>query len=394
MARRLRLGIAGLGRAFTLMLPTLGAHPRIELAAAADPREDARRRFTGDFARPAYETVAQLCADPEVDAVYVATPHQNHAEHVVAAASRGKHVLVEKPMALTLAETTEMIDAARRAGVHVVVGHSHSFDAPVRLAREIVASGDVGRARMITALYFTDFLYRPRRPEELDTSRGGGVVFSQAAHQVDIVRLLGGGLVKSVRTASGAWDPSRPTEGAYATLLSFEDGGFASLTYSGYGHFDGDELCGWVSEIGRAKDPAAYGTARLALARVSDPIAEAAAKQARNYGGANYTGAAPEAPWHEHFGLLVVSCEKADLRPTPQGVMVYGDTVREFRQLPRPVVPRAEVIDELCDAALEGKPPVHDGEWGRATLEVCLAMLRSAREGREIGLQHQVPARD
>ena len=114
-----------------------------------------------------------------------------HAEHAISAARHGKHVLVEKPMALTLDDCTQMIDAAARAGVQLVVGHSHSFDAPIRRTREIIASGTFGAVRMIQALYYTDFLYRPRRPEELDTTRGGGVVWSQAAHQVDIVRLLG-----------------------------------------------------------------------------------------------------------------------------------------------------------------------------------------------------------
>ena len=59
---------------------------------------------------------------------------------------------------------------------------------------------------MINAINYTDYLYRPRRPEELDTAQGGGAVFNQAAHQVDIVRLLGGGRVTSVRAATGAWD--------------------------------------------------------------------------------------------------------------------------------------------------------------------------------------------
>ena len=103
-----------------------------------------------------------------------------------------------------------MIDAARDAGVQLVVGHSHSFDAPILRAREIIASGSVGAVRMIQALNYTDFLYRPRRPEELDTAQGGGVLFSQAAHQIDIVRLLGGGLVRSVRAGTGAWDPRGP----------------------------------------------------------------------------------------------------------------------------------------------------------------------------------------
>ena len=66
---------------------------------------------------------------------------------------------------------------------------------------------------MINAINYTDYLYRPRRPEELDTAQGGGAVFNQAAHQVDIVRLIGGGQVASVRAASGAWDSARPTEG-------------------------------------------------------------------------------------------------------------------------------------------------------------------------------------
>jgi phthalate 4,5-cis-dihydrodiol dehydrogenase len=390
---RLRLGIAGLGRAFTLMLPTLTAHPRLRLVAAADPRAEARDRFARDFRARAYDSVEALCADPCVDAVYVATPHQHHAEHVIAAASRGKHVLVEKPMALSMDEASAMIEAADRAGVYLVVGHSHSFDAPIRRAREIITGGSLGRVRMITAMNFTDFLYRPRRPEELDTSRGGGVLFSQAAHQVDIVRLLGGGKAKSVRTATGAWDAARPTEGAYASLLTFEDGSYASLTYSGYGHFDADEFCDWVSEIGRPKDPGAYGAMRSALARVPGAQAESAAKNARNYGGAGYAQQGAEAPWHEHFGLVVASCERGDVRPTPKGVMVYGDETRDFQPLDKPAVPRAEVIDELCDAVFEARAPLHDGRWGRASLEVCLAMLRSAREQREVALEHQVAAK-
>ena len=381
--RRLRLGVAGLGRAFTLMLPTFAAHPRVELVAAADPRAEARERFERDFRGRAYDSVASLCADRDVEAVYIATPHQHHAQHAIAALDRGKHVLVEKPMALTLEEAGAMIAAAKHSSAQLIVGHSHSFDAPIARARAIIESGTVGRVRMIAALNYTDFLYRPRRPEELDTASGGGVLFSQAAHQVDIVRFLGGGLVSRVRAQAGAWDPVRPTEGAYSALLTFADGAFASLVYSGYGHFDADELCGWVSEIGQPKDENAYGAARRSLAKVRGAEAETLAKNARNYGGAGYSES-HAAPWHEHFGFVIVSCEKADLRPTPKGVMIYGDEARAFEPLAKPAVPRAEVIDELCDAALLGKPPAHGGEWGRATLEVCIAMSRSAREGIEV----------
>jgi phthalate 4,5-cis-dihydrodiol dehydrogenase len=387
--RRLRLGVAGLGRAFTLMLPTLTRHPRVELVAAADPRAEARARFASDFGARTYDSMDALCADDAVEAVYVATPHESHAAHAILAARAGKHVLVEKPMAIALEEARAMIDAARASGVQIVIGPSHSYDAPVVRTRELVASGEFGRVRMMTSLYFTDFLYRPRRPEELDTARGGGVLFSQGAHQVDVARLLAPAPAASVRAAAGAWDAARATEGAYSALLSFEDGAFANLTYGGYGHYDADELCDWIGETGRAKDPAAHGAARRAL-RATGTQPETAAKNARNYGGAGYVPPATEdAPWHEHFGFLLVSCERADLRPTPKGVLVYSDEAQRFEPLDRPPVPRAAVIDELCDAAMDGKPPLHDGAWGLATLEVCVAMLRSAREGREVALRHQ-----
>src|ERR1044072_431247 len=238
------------------MLPTF-RDPRAALVAAADPRAEARRRFAKDFGGRACDTIEELCADPDIEIVYVATPHQLHARHAILAARNGKHVLVEKPMALTLDDCAGMIAAARRASVYLIVGHSHSFDAPIARTRALIGSGEYGAVRMIHALNYTDFLYRPRRPEELDTAQGGGAVFNQAAHQIDIVRLLGGGHVKTVRAATGAWDATRPTEGSYSALLTFEDGAFASISYGGYGHFDSDELMGWIGEIGQQKQP--YG---------------------------------------------------------------------------------------------------------------------------------------
>jgi phthalate 4,5-cis-dihydrodiol dehydrogenase len=385
--RRLRLGVAGLGRGFMMMLPTFAGHPRTQIVAAADPRAEARAQFTRDFGGATYDTVTALCADPAVDAIYLGTPHQFHAEHVVAAAAHRKHILVEKPMALTLAECATMIDAAKAAGVQLIVGHSHSFDAPYQRARELIASGAYGRAHMICALNYTDFLYRPRRPEELDTAQGGGAVYSQAAHQVDVVRLLAGGDVRTVRAMTGAWDPARPTEGAYSALLTFADGAFASLTYSGYAHFDSDEFCGWIGETGQRKDPARYCVARALTGHPLSRDDEAALKSHRGYGSVKEAPAAPTG--HNHFGLVIVSCERADLRPVPDGVVVYADEAARFEAVAPPTIPRAEVLDELCDAVDGVRPAFHTGQWGQATLEVCLAILASARDGREIALNHQ-----
>ena len=391
---KLRLGVAGLGRAFMLMLPTLGHHPNVELVAAADPRPEARAAFVRDFSRPdnparAYATVEELAADADVEAVYVATPHQFHVAHVAALAASGKHLLVEKPMALTLADCDHMIDAAARAGVHLLVGHSHSFDTPYLATATLIASGQHGAVRMITALNFTDFLYRPRRPEELITADGGGVVFSQAAHQVDVVRLLGGGRVASVRAVTGIWDRQRPTEGAYQAFLTFESGASASLTYSGYARFDTDELMGWIGELGQLRDANAYGLARAGLRGIISADEEMALKTSRTYGVAAVPTSGRPAQ-HNHFGVVIASCEHADLRPMPDGIQIYGNDRRTFVPLAAPHVPRFEVVDELAAAVRGNCPPLHSGAWGRATLEVCLAILDSARTGREIRLGHQV----
>jgi phthalate 4,5-cis-dihydrodiol dehydrogenase len=383
--RKLRLGVAGLGRAFTVMLPTFTQDPRVTLVAAADPRPEARARFAADFSARTYETVEELCADPAVEIVYVATPHQYHAAHAILAARHGKHLLVEKPMALTLEDCAAMIDAAKRMNVHLIVGHSHSFDAPILRTRALIVSGAYGGVHMIHALNYTDFIRRPRRPEELDTTQGGGAVFNQAANQVDIVRLLGGGRVKSIRAATGAWDTARPTEGAYAALLTFEDGAFASLSYGGYGHFDSDEFSGWVGEMGQQKDFTHHPPRHFA--RAED---ETAFKNARNYGGRAYQAPAAQALSHQHFGTIIVSCARADLRPMPNGVTIYQNGISRLDPLPPPSVPRAEVIDELYDAVVGNKPPLHDGAWAMATLEVCLAMLQSSREGHDVALTHQV----
>jgi phthalate 4,5-cis-dihydrodiol dehydrogenase len=380
MIAKLRLGVAGLGRAFSLMVPTFSADPRVELVAGADPRPEAREKFEADFGAKTFDSVEALCADPAVEVIYVATPHQFHAANAIAAASCKKHVLVEKPMALSRDECRAMIAAARDAGVQLIVGHSHSFDAPVLQAKRIIASGALGRVRMVSALNYTDFLYRPRRPEELDPHAGGGAVLNQAAHQVDIVRLLAGGRVASVRARTGAWDPARQVEGAYSCQLQFDDGAFATLVYSGYAHFDSDEFTGWIGELGSKKDPRDYGAARRAL--TGD---ELSLKTERNYGGPAFRGP-PQAQAHQHFGLVLVSCERGDVRPLPSGVMIYDDRSQRTETLPPPRIPRVEVIDELYEAVVDAKAPLHSGEWAMATLEVCLAILRSSREGREVAL--------
>ncbi|MGA1206286.1 MAG: Gfo/Idh/MocA family protein [Litorivicinaceae bacterium] len=381
-----RLGVVGLGRGLMLTLPSLLADPRVRLVAGAAPRPVSREAFQAMTGGRTYSAFEDLCADPEVEAIYIATPHQLHADMAIQAAAAGKHVLVDKPLTIQEADGLAMIAACDAANVHLIVGPCHSFDAPVQMAEQIVRSGEFGAVRAIVAMNFTDFMYRPRRPEELQTEAGGGVLFSQGAHQLDIVRLLAGGLVTEVYASTGRWDPERPTESAFQTMLRFASGVTAQCTYSGYAHFDSDVWQDQINEIGMPKSESDYGRARRALSGL-DQAAEVAAKRTRTLGA---TEVPPPAPHHEHFGPILVQLDRADLRITPLGVHVYGDFAAEFRPTPMEISPRSTVISALYDAVRADRPPVQTGRWGLATLAVCHAILESAERRRPVQPCHQV----
>lgn len=368
-----------------LTLPALMGACGIKVTAVCDARAEARERFAADHGVRAYGSLEEILRDPHVQALYIATPHELHCSQAIAAARAGKHILVEKPMATRIADCRAMIEAARAASIVMVIGPSHGFDEPVRRAASLVSSGAYGALRMITALNFTDFMYRPRRPEELDPQKGGGVVYSQAAHQFDVVRRLAGQPVKDVTAAAASWDHSRLADGAYTALARFSGGAAATLTYSGYAHYDSDELMDWVSELGLSKDPSGYGEARRKLAALSRQQ-ELQAKLARTYGGTG-RAAMDRAPEHnEHFGFVLASCDGADLKILPDGIWVYGDVRKEFLPVPAPMVPRAGAIMEFADAIMGEGGVTQDGEWGLDTMRCCEALIRSSALGRTVSL--------
>jgi phthalate 4,5-cis-dihydrodiol dehydrogenase len=379
----LGLGVVGLGRGFLLTLPSIIAHPRIQLVAGCDPREEAVSRFAREFQGSCYFCFEELLRDPAVEAVYVASPHQFHRDQAIAAAKTGKHLLIEKPMAITIEDGLAIERAAEAAGIVTVVGPSHGLDLPVRYAAALISDGRFGRPRMITAMNYTDFVMRPRRPEELVRSRGGGVVFSQGAHQIDIARRLMGTAVESVRAVVGDWDPARPTDGAYTALLTFEGGGAASLSYSGYGRYDSNVLLGGISELGHVVPAAA--------APRSSTASEANEKIARTFGPLG-SGDLQLPRHHEHFGWVLVSCEGADLRLMADEIIIHerGRTLSE--RLPPPTIPRAGALDALVEGVRLGRAPLQDAAWGTATVACCQALLRSSDEAREVALSEVMAA--
>jgi len=388
-AAPLGLGIAGLGMAGAVMVRAAAGHPGIVLRGAADPHEAPRQAFARDFNAPVFADIRDLCADPGVEIVYIATPHQFHAEHAAIAAAAGKHIILEKPMALALADCDAIIAAAEGVGVWLIVGHTHAFDPAVREMWRIVASGELGALGMIAAWNYTNFLYRPRRPEELDTARGGGIMFNQVPHQIDTVRLIGGGLLRSVRAQVTVLDPARPTEGSAVAFLEFENGAAASLVYGGYDFFDSDELHFWIGERGVPKLPDQHGAARRALA--ARQVEETRLRVERFAYGAE---AGPPPRHQPHFGLMIVTCARGEMRASADGLFIYDENGKREVALPQSATMpgRSEVLDDMIAAIRTGRPPRQDGRWAKANMEVTLALMQSARERREVMLKYQVGA--
>src|SRR5713226_4815421 len=408
MIEPLRLGIVGLGEAVTEILPAYANDPRVKITAAADIRRSALERFAREFNAKAFERFEDLCQSPDVDVVYVATPHEFHTAPAVTALENRKHVIVEKPMALTLEDCDRMIASAEKHGVKLLCGHSHSYDSPVRKTREIIKSGELGRLCMINTWNYNDFMVRPYPEQAIKMSRG--VVLNQGPHQVDIVRLLGGGMVRSVRATAGAADlsrgepPERPAEGHYVCFLEFENGVAASLVFNGYAYLDSAELVWGIGEGGGIVDPQSFvqahrffkdiGTGRDRARRMEQLL------ESWRYGGAHvgewFAGGASGVKGGERhqpfFGLNIVTCEKGEVRQSPDGVYLYTEDGRREVGISGGAHGREAEMRELYDAVVQNRRPFHDGRWGEATLEVCLAMLESTATHQEIKMRHQVPA--
>src|SRR5258706_14893137 len=191
---KLRIGLVGLGTGGRSLPQAIAKTTGFSFVAGADLRAEARAQYAREFAIQTFDSVEALCALKNLDAVYIATPNPFHAEHAIAALESGKHVMVEKPMALTLADCDRMIAAAEQSRVKLMVAHTRSFNPPIRTMREIIASGRLGRVTQVHTLRYSPWLLRPREPGEIDSALGGGVCYRQAPHQGGIAALLAGGL--------------------------------------------------------------------------------------------------------------------------------------------------------------------------------------------------------
>jgi 1,5-anhydro-D-fructose reductase (1,5-anhydro-D-mannitol-forming) len=228
----LRWGLVGastIGREW--MVPAINAQPDSTVAAVASSSPERARRYAGELGIPkAFASVGDLLAEPTIDAIYISTTNEWHEPQALAAIAAGKHVLCEKPLALTLNSAHRMVAAAASAGVVLGTNHHLRNAATHRKMRELIETGIVGRplaARVFHAVYLPPHLqsWRIDRPEA-----GGGVILDITVHDADTLRFaLGDEVAEVTAMAANQGMGQAGLEDAVMGVMRFRNGVIAQF---------------------------------------------------------------------------------------------------------------------------------------------------------------------
>ncbi|KUO85355.1 MAG: dehydrogenase, partial [Caldivirga sp. MG_3] len=224
------------------------------LKAVAGRSEDALRGFAAKFGFERYYTDYRLMIkDPGIDIIDNVTPNYMHAEPTIEAMEAGKHVIVEKPMAMNSREAYEMVKVAERTGVINMVAHNYRFVPAIVLARQLIGSGSLGRIYHFRALYLQQSLANPEAPMTWRLRReyaGYGTIADLGSHVIDLARYLIGEVVSvngtlytfnrfRVNQATGVREEVNVDEG-FTAMLRFENGavGLIEASKLATGHYN------------------------------------------------------------------------------------------------------------------------------------------------------------
>jgi predicted dehydrogenase len=216
------IGCGGIAR--RRMVPALSECKSSKVVAVMDVDATATNEVATQIGARPYHTEMDLLADPDVQAVYIATPVFLHHKQVLMAAQAGKHVLVEKPIALTLTEGQEMVDACRKSGVYLAEGYMMKFHALNAKAKEMVANGEIGpvvSARAQLSCWYPDIPGAWRQDPKLG---GGGALIDMATHCYDLLQHIIGSSITEVFAFTDTLTFKYPVDDSATTLLRFANG--------------------------------------------------------------------------------------------------------------------------------------------------------------------------
>lgn len=337
-SRPVRVAVIGAGLiARRAHLPVYLASDAAEIAAIVSGRPESARAAAAEFGGPpVLASWEEAVADPAIDAIDICTPNALHAPIAIAAARAGKHVLVEKPMALTLADADAMIAAARAAGVLLMVAHNLRYAPIYETMQRLLREGAIGRPFTARAMFMH------AGPDEFwgaETSdwfwdkdaAGGGALLDMGIHMIDMLRWLLDRPVLEVTAMTARVLKPTPFDDNAIAILRFTDEIIASVQAS------------WSARPFPDRELVVYGEqGHIALGRAAgEPLVMHLV---------DGTGSRKVLP---------------DLPATSQHLNPFEHFVQSIRH---------------------GTPPLTTGEEGRASLAVTLAAYESARSGRVVML--------
>lgn len=231
---KVKWGLIGCGDiARKRVAPALRDLPNCELVAVSRENFSQAESFAREFgARRWHKDWQELVAGDEVEAVYIATPVHLHAAQTIAAAEAGKHVLCEKPMALSVAECDRMIAACEANNVRLGIAYYRRFYPVVALIKSILSSGEIGTPVIAQVNAFEKFEPEPANPRRwlLDKElSGGGPMFDFGCHRIEVLINLFGA-VQEVKGLTSNVLFKRGVEDTASALFQFESGAQAVLS--------------------------------------------------------------------------------------------------------------------------------------------------------------------
>ncbi|HEX8447446.1 MAG TPA: Gfo/Idh/MocA family oxidoreductase [Sphingomonas sp.] len=335
--RKLGYAIVGLGGYATRqIMPQFRDCDHSRLVALVSGTPGKLTRYAAEYDIPAsnlysYATFDRIRDNPSIDIVYIVLPNSMHAEYSIRAAQAGKHVLCEKPMAVSVAECEAMIAASRKANRKLMIGYRSRFEPYNQLAIQLARGGHVGPTRIITAEH--GFNAQPGQWRLDRAMSGGGSLMDIGIYSLNAVRYLSGEEPVSVTAVESTdrRDPRfRTVEDRIDFMLRFPSGIVANCVSS-------------------------YSSNHNAY-RVNGTDGFIAMEPATPYEG--------------------------------QRMMIRKDGVTAPRVLPKP--PKTQFVgqlDHLAICVMTDQQPIVAGEEGLADLHVMEAIYRSAREGRAVTLR-------
>lgn len=345
MTAALRIAVIGAGAFGRQHIERIAKEPLCSLAGVADPAASAKD-LAASHGVPWREKATDLLDEVKPDAVIVATPNALHVPVGLACAARRLPMLIEKPIAETVAGARELVDAADRAGVPLLVGHHRRYNPIIARARAIVQEGRLGRLTAVTALWLV------RKPDPyFETAwrreKGGGPILINLIHDIDDLRFIAGEITDvSAFTANAA--RGFPVEDSAAIALRFAGGAIGTITVS-------DAVAApWNWEIASG-EYAMY------------------AREDENC----YLFAGTE-------GALAVPRMELWRYPGDRG---WTSPLARERIALQPVDPQVAQLRHFCRVVAGTEQPLITGADAARTLAATLAVHRSAASGRSVALR-------